>query len=588
MARVLTTVLLSAMSSTLVVLPTVSAPTAAARPVTASVRAVPLAGIDAAGLAESPAPDSEGRNRVGPLAVTGKVKTAPFSALGVTWAADAAVDDVVVQVRTRSARGWTNWTEVEVQPDAMPDPGTEERRSVRAGSDPLYVGPSEAVQVRVDAGGKVKPRDLKLALIDPGTSSADADATAAAGSRTLGGATAHAAEARPSYVSRAGWGADESLRSCTPSASSTIKGGILHTTATGNDYTAAQSPAVMRSMYAYHTRSRGWCDLGYNFVVDKFGTLFEGRYGGVDKAVLGSHTGGFNSYTFGVAMMGHHDYVAPSTAMLTTVQKVFAWKLGLYGRDATGTTQYTSAGSAKYPAGTVVTKPVISGHRDYSYKSCPGNLAYPLLPSIRSAVAARMQTKTATSLTLSTSPSTLTYGATTTLSGKLVTSSGAGLAGKPLKVYVRKRGATTWALLSGSLTTAANGTFSGTHRPLTNVDYSVRFPGDDRYAAASRDGRTDVAPAVSATLSHTSVPQGGVVTMTGTVTPAHAGQYVYRQARYPDGTWQTWATTTISSTGTYTFTINASEAQTYTYRVLKKTDGDHAAAVSPTITLRVY
>ena len=587
MPRVLTAVLLSAISSTLVVLPTVSAPTAAARPVTPSVRAVPLAGIDAAGLAESPAPDPDGRAQVRPLAVTGKVKTGPFSALGVTWADEAAVDDVVVQVRTRAGGAWTDWTEVEVQPNAMPDPGADERRSVRAGSDPLYVGPSDAVQVRVD-GGKVKPRDLQLALIDPGTSSADATAAAsAAGSRTLGGATAHAAEAQPSYVTRVGWGADESLRSCTPSVSSTIKGGILHTTATGNDYTAAQSPAVMRSMYAYHTRSLGWCDLGYNFVVDKFGTLFEGRYGGVGKAVIGSHTGGFNSDTFGVSMMGHHDLIAPSAAMLTTVQKVFAWKLGLYGRDATGTTQYTSAGGSAttYPSGTVVTKPVISGHRDYSTKSCPGNLAYPLLPSIRSAVAARM--KTGTSLALSTSPSTLTYGATTTLRGKLTTSSGAALAGKPLQIYIRKRGATTWALLSSSLTTAADGTYSGTHRPLTNVDYSVRFPGDDRYTAASRDGRTDVAPAVSTTLSRTSVPQGGTVTITGTVNPAHAGQYVYRQA-YVDGTWQTWATATISSTGTYTFTINATAAQIYTYRVLKKADGDHAAAVSPTMTLRVY
>ncbi len=701
MRRTTTALAVSALSSTLVVLPTVSAPAASAQPVAPTVHALPLGGVDAAALPQSQAPDPDdlpvsttGRPvapaALKPLAVTRQLRTAPFSAVGVTWAADPAVDTVAVQVRTRTGGRWTDWSEIEVQANAGGDAGSAESKARRDGSDPLYVGPSDGVQVRVD-GGRAKPRDLKLELIDPGTSPADAYAAAAtAGRRTLGGAVARAAVAMPAYVTRAGWGADERLRSCTPSVASTIKGGILHTTASGNDYSAAQSPAIMRSMYAYHTQSLGWCDLGYNFVVDKFGTLFESRYGGVDRPVIGAHTGGFNTYTFGVSMMGNQDLVAPTAAMLATVEQVFAWKLGRYGLDANATTQYTSAGgsSTRYAAGTVVTKSVISGHRDYSSKSCPGNYAYPLLPQIRNAAAARIAsttpppppaaTKAATTLTAQTSPTTITYGAATTISGKLTTAAGAPVAGKPVQIYVRKQGTSTYALLStrttaadgtfsgthkpltnveyaarfredatytasghnartnvapaattltaqtspttitygaattisGKLTTAAgapvagkpvqiyvrkqgtstyallstrttaaDGTFSGTHKPLTNVEYAARFREDATYTASGHNARTNVAPAVSAAFSATSVRLGGAVALRGRVTPAHAGQEVVRQ-QLVSGKWLTLATATLTSSGTYSFSVKPTSRGTKTYRVVKPADSDHVTAVS--------
>ncbi len=346
----------------------------------------------------------------------------------------------------------------------------------------------------------------------------------------------------------------------------------------------------MRSMYAYHTQSLGWCDLGYNFVVDKFGTLFESRYGGVDRPVIGAHTGGFNTYTFGVSMMGNQDLVAPTAAMLATVEQVFAWKLGRYGLDANATTQYTSAGgsSTRYAAGTVVTKSVISGHRDYSSKSCPGNYAYPLLPQIRNAVAARIAsttpppppaaTKAATTLTAQTSPTTITYGAATTISGKLTTAAGAPVAGKPVQIYVRKQGTSTYALLS-TRTTAADGTFSGTHKPLTNVEYAARFREDATYTASGRNARTNVAPAVSAAFSATSVRLGGAVALRGRVTPAHAGQEVVRQ-QLVSGKWLTLATATLTSSGTYSFSVKPTSRGTKTYRVVKPADSDHVTAVS--------
>ncbi len=593
MRRTSAALLVSLMSSTVLALPAITLPASAAKPLSPKVHTIPLSGVDPAGLRESPEPEADevsGRRGTSPLAVTGKLPTAAFSAIGVTWARSAAVADVAVQVRTRSAGRWTGWSQVEVQPNSSADAGTVEAAAVsRAGSDPLYVGPSDAVQVRVDAGG-VKPRDVQLVLIDPGSSEADAQ-VGGEGGGILGGATAEAAEPRPSYVSRAGWGADERLRSCTPSTSSTLKGGILHTTATSNDYTAVQSAAIMRSMYAYHTQTLGWCDIGYNFLVDKFGTLFEGRYGGVDKPVVGAHTGGFNSYTVGVSMIGNQDLIAPSAATLRTVQQVFAWKFGLHRINPTGSVTYTSAGGSatSYPAGTLVTKPAISGHRDYSSKSCPGNYAYPLLPSIRTAVAGRMTSaetqKVATSISLSSTPATITYGQATTLSGRLTTSSGLPLAAKPVKIYVRWLGATTWTLLSNR-TTSADGTFSGTHSAQRNLEYSAQFAGDAAYVGASRTGRVSVAPAVAASLSASTVRLGTSVTMKGTVSPAHTGLAVQRQ-QLVNGTWRTLATTTVSSTGTYSFPVRALSVGTKSYRVVSAADSDHVAGASARLTLVV-
>ncbi len=598
-------VLVSTLGSTLVVLPTVTLPAAAARPVPAEVEAVPLRGIDARGLAESPVPEVEEGGEVvhgrlaaeaverrvqdddrSPLAVTGRVQTGSFSAVGVTWRLDRAVDDISVQVRTRAAGRWTDWTEVEVQASEAVDADGAEGSSaagVRAGSDPLFVGPSDAVQVRVDAG-PVKPRDLQLQLVDPGRSPADASV----GETGVPRSTAGAAEPMPAYVPRAQWGADERLRTCTPSYSSTIRGGILHTTATGNDYTQAQSAAVMRSMYAYHTKSLRWCDIGYNFLVDKFGTLYEGRWGGVDRPVIGAHTGGFNTDTFGVSMIGNHDLVAPTGALLETVRKVFAWKLGLYGLDPTGTTTYTSAGGSStfHKKGALVTVGVISGHRDYSSKSCPGNFAYPMLPALRAAVAERIRASLGTSampttVALTSAPSTTRYGSSTTLRGRLTTASGQPLAGKAVQLTMRRPGG-AWTRLS-TRSTAADGTFSGTHTPLTNLEYTARYAGDSTSLPAERRARVAVATVVTAALSRPTAGVKAQVDLRGTVRPAHAGQRVQRQ-QLVGGRWTTLATAVLSQTGAYRFTLTTGSRGAKTYRVVKPSDPDHTwSASAPTV-----
>ena len=312
-----------------------------------------------------------------------------FSTLGATWDR-AAVG--AVQVSAHTAHGWSPWATLEAQ-DAGPDSGSTDAATAAAKvvSAPLWVGDADAYRSRT-AGGAVP--GLRIVTVDAGTSSADADPTGTAS----GPGVAAAAAAQPAVLTRAQWGADESLRSwngsgcTTPDYSSTVKVGFVHHTDGPNDYTSAQVPSLIRGIYAYHVKTNGWCDVGYNFLVDRFGRVWEGRYGGIDRPVIGAHTGGHNTNSFGASLLGTYTSTAPSAAMLGAVERLFAWKLGLHHADPLGTAQLTSAGggTSRYPAGTTTTFDVISGHRDAGFTACPGDAAYARLPSIRSAVRALM------------------------------------------------------------------------------------------------------------------------------------------------------------------------------------------------------
>ncbi|MEU3445978.1 peptidoglycan recognition protein [Streptomyces thermolilacinus] len=197
---------------------------------------------------------------------------------------------------------------------------------------------------------------------------------------------------RPPITSRAGWGADESI---SPEAPGYLPGGkikavVVHHTAESNSYTCEQAPAVVRGIYAYHVKQLGWKDIGYNFLVDKCGTVYEGRKGGVDRPVQGAHAYGFNAETTGISVLGTYTDAAPSQAAMVSVARVAAWKLGQYGVDPAGTTTLTAgdAGRSYYgktwSKGAQVSFPVIHGHRDGYNTQCPGNAFYDKLPTIRS------------------------------------------------------------------------------------------------------------------------------------------------------------------------------------------------------------
>lgn len=192
---------------------------------------------------------------------------------------------------------------------------------------------------------------------------------------------------RPGIVTRGGWGADESLREKSFVYTDKVGAAFVHHSASGNNYTCEQAPSVIRGIYRYHTGSMGWRDIGYNFLVDKCGKIYEGRAGGVATPVLGAHTMGFNNDTMGVAILGTFDSTNPPAAAVTGVAQLTAWKLGLHGMDPSAKTYLTSGGGNLYKKGTKVRLNVISGHRDGFNTLCPGGKLYEKLGTARSAAA---------------------------------------------------------------------------------------------------------------------------------------------------------------------------------------------------------
>ena len=128
-------------------------------------------------------------------------------------------------------------------------------------------------------------------------------------------------------------------------------------------------PAIIRGIYAYHTQSRGWSDIGYNFLVDRFGRIWEGRYGGVDRPVVGAHTLGYNDDSFAMSAIGNFDIAQPPAAMLDAYGRLFAWKLSPARRQRR---LHARSGSTKRYL------QAINGHRDVGQTACPGQV--PLRP----------------------------------------------------------------------------------------------------------------------------------------------------------------------------------------------------------------
>lgn len=380
-----------------------AAATAAAAPasdvVAPDIRNVAISGVDRAVLSAAPAPHHEHEDGgsveaqalpAGELrpAVAASVSTVDRPAELVAVTADAPFPDgTAVQVRVQERSGWSAWETLGVDDGHGPDPGSAEASQARVGSDPLMSLAATRVQVRIDTPTGRVPAGTGLTLVTAPTAATDGTLAAVPPRAPV---TTQAVVPRPSIVTRAQWGANESWRSRSPHYTGAIKAGFLHHTASTSSYTPAQAPAQVRAIYAYHTRSLGHSDIDYNFLVDRFGRLYEGRAGGIDRAVLGAHTAGFNENTFAIVALGNFQSTAPGATHLAaikdTVARVFAWKLGLYGVSPVGTARLVSAGfvrPTKYPKGSVATIPTLSSHQMVNYTSCPGTHLQRELPAIR-------------------------------------------------------------------------------------------------------------------------------------------------------------------------------------------------------------
>lgn len=283
------------------------------------------------------------------------------------------------------------WYELEVEADKFPGPDSDEPAGDRNVTDLVWVEPGTAVQLRVDGG---KPEDIELTFMDTERENASiGEQIMAKAGRALAfnptpirkdNAEVLSKPGAPKVITRDKWKADESVVRAAPSYASKVDRAVVHHTSGSNSYSESQSAAMVRGILHYHAVTRGWSDIGYNFLVDKYGNIYEGRAGGVGRGVIGAHAQGFNSGTVGISTMGTYNAAAPSSATQNAVTTIIAWKSKLHGFDPTGRSTVTSLGSNRYPSGTTVTLNRVIGHRDVGYTDCPGNSFYPLMSRLAS------------------------------------------------------------------------------------------------------------------------------------------------------------------------------------------------------------
>lgn len=304
---------------------------------------------------------------------------------GVTFPATAVPTDATFHYRTRTADEWSEWAEF----DLAEGPGGVD---AVLGSDPVTLSGVDEVEVAVRTPNGSPVEGAVLSVIDPNVpASSEAAATPA-----LAAAPARAALQAMGLNSsgtvyetgfngldvhtRRGWGANEALMDWDPEYT-TFKGAVIHHTAGTNNYTQDQVPGLLQGIYYYHSVTLGWGDIGYNLLVDRFGGVWEGRSGGLTRAVIGGHAYGANAQTFGISVLGNYSDIAPSAAAQEAVAKAVAWKLKVHGITSIN-------GNIWVPGSTFNGKsvPVVSGHRDIGGTSCPGQAFYDLLPSVRSRI----------------------------------------------------------------------------------------------------------------------------------------------------------------------------------------------------------
>jgi len=306
-----------------------------------------------------------------------------FTMVGIHWQGPGEV-----LFRTAADPGsWSAWRSARPEDEDGPDLTSPESRASRGWKvgNPWWTGEASLIQYRV-SGSVTRLRTFFV--WSPVTG---ADVGAAATFRATGTLQAEAAVAaepdRPAIVRRPAWGADESIVRGSPSYADRVRLSVVHHTAGTNSYSAAQSAAIVRGIQRYHVLSNGWNDIGYNFLVDKYGQIFEGRGGGLGQNVIGAHAQGFNTGSAGVAVLGTYGSTGISAAARAALQRLLAWRLDVAHVDPRSLLNFTSYGNERFPAGRTVRLRAISGHRDTGYTSCPGTALYGRLGVIAGAVA---------------------------------------------------------------------------------------------------------------------------------------------------------------------------------------------------------
>jgi hypothetical protein len=383
----------------------------------------------------------------------------PADLVGVEWQGSAR-EQLSLRFRGRGRR-WSSWVSAGTNghgPDVRP-------QTDRQVGEPIWTGGTTSVQVR--ATGRVS--DAKLHLVNvggkaevgpPGMSSAPLASTA---NLALATPILPAGAGQPPIIARKAWARGMAPPRVAPEYGA-VEMAFVHHTENPNGYAAGEVPAMLRAIYVFHRHVNGWNDIGYNFVVDLYGRIFEARAGGIDEPVVGAQAGGYNLVSTGIAVLGTFSSVPISNAARDALEKLLAWKLSLHGVTSQGrlTVRVNPAGASysRFPANARVSLPRIAGHRDGDATECPGNVLYGELSAIRAGVRRLAPNPTRVTLTLTTpavppeaqttpesqatpgsagasTPNGTPSGSTQVLSGTVELLDGTPLSGAPVQVQAR-------------------------------------------------------------------------------------------------------------------------------------------------------
>ncbi len=404
-----------------------------------------------------------------------------FALLGVEWSGPRGAR---IELRTRAGDGaWSRWVAASVLGHG-PDHPVPSRSLI---GDPIWTGPADSVQLR----SSEPVHGVRLHFVSA-TTPAPAHVAAAF---PLAQPVLDAGPGQPPIIARDAW-AHGAPPAVAPGFG-TIKLAFVHHTETPNGYSAAEVPAMLLAIYQFHRFVRGFHDIGYNFVIDLFGRIWEARQGGIDQAVVGAQAGGYNLVSTGVAVLGSFMDAAPSAAAVDSLERLLAWKLSLHGVPTLGrVTVVVNPADAFYTPfrpGAHVSLPRVAGHRDGDSTDCPGNAFYAELPAIRPVIA-RLAGTPAT-LRLTPPPASVVAPARIIFRGGLGLLHGAPLAGATVELQkVTPSGAATVA----TATTAADGSWVSSLELTANA--AIQALCRQAPAAVSDVAQIAVAPAIELTV----------------------------------------------------------------------------------------
>ncbi|HEY5287491.1 MAG TPA: N-acetylmuramoyl-L-alanine amidase [Solirubrobacteraceae bacterium] len=362
-----------------------------------------------------------GEHQLGKLTATARSieLASPVDLVGVEWQGPAQTN-ISLRFRGRDGR-WSSWVPAGTNghgPDVRP-------ATDRQVGEPIWTGGTRSLQIR--ASGETSAAKLHLVNV-----SGDAETSRSGRSGVPLGSTAglplgssaglalgssaglalatpqlSAGAGQPPIIARKAWARGMAPPRVAPEYGA-VEMAFVHHTENPNGYASGEVPAMLRAIYVFHRYVNGWNDIGYNFVIDLYGRVFEARAGGIDQAVVGAHAGGYNLFSTGIAVLGTFSSVAISRPARASLEKLLAWKLSLHGVASQGrvTVKVNPAGASysRFPADARVSLPRVAGHRDGDSTECPGNVLYGELPAIRTGVQRLAPNPTRLTLALTTPP----------------------------------------------------------------------------------------------------------------------------------------------------------------------------------------